>query len=262
MTQQLRPSLLVLLAVSVFAQAPSKDDHAAELAAIKDYALNYSERLPNFAAVQVVRRQVKPLQSGRFSTGARAQTDTAEEQIGYVDHQELHKTLTVNGQKVKDGNTDQTGMFSRGEFGALLDTLFRRETRTEFQWDRMASIGGRKMIVFSFKVPQLPNGYAIMEGNRTLIVPYKGSLFADAETKAVMRIQITCTDIPSISAYRGVDLTVDYKKMQVAGQEFLLPSHFTMNLRRLDAEVTMDSTYRDYKRFAADATIIFEEEPQ
>ena len=245
---------------TLLAQTPAKDDHAAELAAIKDYALNYSERLPNFAAMQVVRRQVKPLQSGRISTGTRAQTDTVEEQIGYVDHKELHKTLTVNGQKVKDGEADQSGMFSRGEFGALLDTLFRKETRAEFRWDRMASIGGRKMVVFSFKVPQLPNGYAIMEGTRTLIVPYKGSLFADAETKAVMRIQMACTDIPLVSAYRGVDLTVDYKKIEVAGQEFLLPSHFTMNLRRLDADVTMDSTYRNYRRFAADATIIFEPE--
>jgi hypothetical protein len=248
---------LVLVAGSGIAQTP---DPAAALAAIKDYALNYTQSLPNYTAKQLVQRRVKPTTQGRFTTGTRAQTDTVEEQIGYVDHRELHKLLTVNGQAVKEGDNEQSGMFSRGEFALLLDTIFRPETKATFRWDRMAKLNGRRVSVFEFQVPQLPNGYGIQEGSRTLIVPYKGSFFADAETKAVMRIHIVCSDIPSVSTIKHVELTLDYKALKVAGQEYILPSHYTMNLRRLDADISIDATYRNYQRFAADATIIFDEE--
>jgi hypothetical protein len=252
--------LLLLLGRVGFAQL--SPEQAIALAAIKDYALNYTQRLPNYTATQVIKRQVRPTTQGRLANGTRSQTDTVEEQISYVDRRELHKVLTVNGRAATSEDAEQAGMFSRGEFAILLGALFRPETRTDFRWDRTASIGGRRMMVFDFKVPQLPNGYAITEGSRTLIVPFKGSLFADAETKAVMRIQLTCTDIPSVSAYRNVELTLDYKATKVAGQEFILPSHFTINLKRMDADITLDSTYRNYQRFSADATIIFDEDPQ
>jgi hypothetical protein len=252
-------SSLALVAGSVLAQTP---EQTVALAAIKDYALNYTERLPNYTATQSVRRQVRPTQQGRFTAGTRAQTEIIEEQISYVEHRELHKVLTVNGRAAKEGESEQSGMYSRGEFALLLATIFRTETKTTFRWDRMANLNGRRMQVFEFQVPQLPNGYNIMEGSRTLVVPYKGSVFADAETHAVMRIQMTCTDIPSASAYKSIGLTLDYKATKVAGQEFILPSRYTMNLRRMDADVTMEAEYKNYQRFAADATIIFEEEPQ
>lgn len=250
------------LAGLLFAQTPLTAEQAASLAAIRDYAVNYSQNLPNYTATQVVRREVRPTQNGRFTKGIQKHTDIVEEQIGYVDHRELHKVLRVNGRPPTENEAEQSGMYSRGEFGALLDTLFKPETRTVFQWDRTAKVNGRSMLVFAFRVPQLPNGYAIMEGTRTLIVPYKGFVFADAETKAVMRIQMQCTDIPSVSQYRAMALTVDYKRTKVAGQDFILPSQFIMNLGGLDSDVTMQASYKDYLRFAADATIIFDSEPE
>jgi len=255
--------ILCLVAFSVFglAQDPLTAEQAASLNSIREYAINYSQRLPDYTATQVVRREVRPSQNGRFTKGLQKRTDTVEEQIGYVDHRELHKVLRVNGRPPTENEAQQSGMYSRGEFGALLDTMFKPETRTVFEWQRIAKLGGRNMLVYAFRVPQLPNGYAIMEGSRTLIVPYKGLVFADAETKVVMRIQMQCTDIPSVSQYRSMSLTVDYKRTQVAGRDFILPSQFVMNLSGLDSDVTMQATYKDYRRFATDATIMFDSEP-
>jgi hypothetical protein len=249
---------MVLMAGSVVAQAP---DRAADLAAIREYALSYTEKLPNYTATQSVKRVTKPTQQGRYTMGGRTQTENVEEQITYVEGRELHKILTVNGQAVKEYESESGGMYSRGEFALLLSAIFRPETKTEFRFDRTAKLSGAPMVVFAFSVPQLPNGYGIMEGKRTLVVPYKGFVFANAETHAVMRIQMTCTNIPQVSQYRGVELTLDYKVTKVAGQEFILPSRYTTNLRRIDSDVTMDASYKDFKKFGADATIIFEEEP-
>jgi len=249
---------IVALAGVSFAQKPLTAEQAASLDAIREYATNYAQRLPNYTATQVVRRELRP---NNFMVGRKKQTDTVEEQIGYVDHRELHKVVRVNGRAPTENEAEKSGMYSRGEFGALLDLMFRPETRAVFEWDRKAKLNGREMLVFAFRVPQLPNGYAIVEGSRTLIVPYKGVVFADAETKAVMRIQMTCTDIPSVSAYTGMELTIDYKRTQVAGQDFILPSHFVMNLKNREGDSTLDATYKDYRRFATDATIIFDSEP-
>jgi hypothetical protein len=192
--------------------------------------------------------------------GGRKQTETVEEQVSYVEGRELHKIMNVNGRAVKEWESGSVGMYSSGEFALLLSVMFRPETKTEFHFDKTAKIDGQPMVVFAFSVPQLPNGYVIKEGERGVIVPYKGSVWANAATHAVMRIQMNCTNIPSVSQYRSVGITLDYKPTKVAGQEYILPSRYTMNLGRNDADVTIESAYKDYKRFGADATIIFEEE--
>lgn len=243
-------TLTVLIVGSLLAQTP---DRSADLAAVREYALNYSAKLPNYTTTQTVRRVSKPSRQS-------ASTEVVEEQISYVEGRELHKILTVNGRAVKEWESDSEGMYSRGEFAFLLPAIFRPETRTEFRFDKLANLNGRRMQVWEYSVPQLPNGYGIKEGQRTLLVPYKGAVWADAETHTVARIEVVCNDIPQVSQYRRVELTLDYKAQKVAGQEFILPARYTTVVRLEGANITMDASYKDYKRFSAEATIIFEEE--
>jgi hypothetical protein len=82
----------------------------------------------------------------------------------------------------------------------------------------------------------------------------------DSQTRAVLRIQMRCTGIPSNSEYRNLDLTLEYKAAQVAGQELILPSHFLLHFISGDREQTNDARYSAYRRFSADAKIQFEPE--
>jgi hypothetical protein len=68
--------------------------------------------------------------------------------------------------------------------------------------------------------------------------------------------------IPHDSAYQALDLTLDYKAAQVAGREFILPSHFVLNYRTNEAEVASSADYTNYRRFSADATVKFEGDTQ
>ncbi len=251
--------VLGVLAGSAMAQTP---DQAAELAAIKEYALNYTANLPNYTAKQRITRRTKPTAQGRFTMGGGTFLQIVEEQVTYADKREIHKVLSVNGIAVKETDqNDESGMYSRGEFALLLGTMFRSEAKTAFKWSKSARLDGRRVSVYNISVPQLPYGYGLVEGERTLLVPFKGSIFADAETHAVVRIQIECTDIPHVSEYEKVELTLDYKPTKVAGQEYILPARFRTDIRRKDSDVVMEAEYRDYQKFSADATIIFDEEP-
>jgi hypothetical protein len=55
-------------------------------------------------------------------------------------------------------------------------------------------------------------------------------------------------------------LTLDYKAVQVAGREIILPSHFELHYRDStdDRQHSDDGQYSAYHQFSANATIQFE----
>ncbi len=257
----LRLAALLVVAGIVSAQTPSRSEQDAALAAIREYARHYTEGLPNYTATQSIRRDVRPVRRGLFLPSVRSQTDVVEEELTYSDSRESHKTLRVNGQPVKEADTAASaGLFSSGEFGGLVASIFDPASGTTFRWDRLATLNGRRVFVFNFRVPARPAGYGIEESGRTNPVAYEGSVFADAQTHAVMRIRMNCVDIPSSSAYLDVRLTLDYAAAQVAGQEFIRPAQYTLNAHRGDSSVTLEASYSQYRRFGADTSIVFEEE--
>lgn len=257
----MRVVLALFFCTAMFAQTPSKPEQAAALDAIRSYARSYTQSLPDYVATQTIRRDVRPIRRGIFLPTVRSQSDTVEEEIRYAGRREIHRTLRVNGQVVSPEPTEE-GLFSQGEFGTLLATIFDPASGAEFGWNRVATLDKRRVYVFDFKVPDRPAGYSIMEGSGVTIVGFRGSIYADVESKAVFRIQMTCTGIPSSSAYRQLGLDVDYTPTEIAGREFMLPARYTLNAERGDATLTLDGRYKDYRRFAADSKILLDGEKQ
>lgn len=255
---------LVWMAGSALAQtSPSKGppnaaEQTAALDAIQEYALNYIQRLPDYTCTQVTRRNRTPL----LASGSRGTADTIEEQVSMVDRSEIHMVMKINGNPVTNVQRDQlSGQFSKGEFGSLLAIIFDPGTATTFHFDRLATLNGRKMYVFAIGVPQ-SRGYLLADSKRTVQAPYKGFVYADYQTKAVMRIEMKCIDIPANSEFKSLELTLDYKPTRVAGQEFILPSHYLLRFRNAEVNGSNDAEYRGYRRFSADATIKFDDDKQ
>ena len=96
------------------------------------------------------------------------------------------------------------------------------------------------------------------------MLTFEGFVYADAQTNAVLRIQLKCTMIPTHSEIQALDLTLDYKAAQVAGQEFILPSHFVLHFLNTveDRQHIHEAVYSAYRRFSADAAIQFEGDKQ
>jgi hypothetical protein len=250
----------LLLAWTVLAQTPSAEDREAALDGIRTYARSYTQSLPDYIATQTIRRDVTPVVRGILLPSVRPQTDMIEEEVGYVGHREMHKTIRVNGLAVSKPQPDDGGLFSQGEFGALLDTIFNPANGATFRWNRTATFDKRRVYVVDFRVPDRPAGYSIMEGSTPTVVSFRGSVYADEQSKAVLRIEMTCTGIPSSSAYRQLELAIDYAPTQVAGNTFVLPTHYTLNATRVDANLMIDGRCKDYRRFATDSKILLDEE--
>jgi hypothetical protein len=255
----MRGVVALLFCAALCAQVPSPAEQSAALDAIRLYAQTYTQSLPDFMAAQTTRRDIRPMRRERFLPTVRAQTDIVEEEIRYTGRREIHRTTRVNGQAIPNADTEEKGIFSHGEFGALLAIIFDPASGAEFHWNRLTTRDRRRAYVFDFTVPAHPFGYSILEGSRVTVVGFHGSIYADLESKAVQRIQMTCTGIPSSSEYRHLELSVDYGPKMIAGHQFMLPERYTLNAERDDATMVIEGRYRNYRRFATESSLVPED---
>ncbi len=233
-------------------------DRAAALNAIREYALNYTRNLPNYTCTQTTRQMVIRETLVRIHPEA----DLIEEQLSFVDNKEIRKVTKINGVAASPDGPDQLrGASSRGEFGNLLDIIFEPATGADIRFDRLSTLNRRRVYVFAFRVPQ-SSGYVLTESKRRIQVPFQGSVYADYETKAVVRIEMKCTDIPRGSEYTNAALTLDYKPAMVAGHEYILPEHYSLHFQMVKGFEMSAAEYTAYRKFSADATVKFEGDKQ
>lgn len=232
--------------------------HSAAIDAVREYALRYTKSLPNYTCTLTTRETAR-LPGNNISI----RTTVIDEQLSFVDTREVRRITRIDGHAVSAREAGkQPAAMSEGEFGNLLDIIFEPATGADLRWDRAATLNRRTVDVLAYRVPQ-SKGYVLAGSSRSAQVPFEGFVYADAQTHAVLRIQMKCVMIPYDSEYQAVDLTLDYKAARVADREFILPSHFALNYRTPDHEQANAADYTNYRRFSADATIQFEgDQPQ
>ena len=234
---------------------PSPAELKTILAEITERALDYTKSLPNFICAQVTTRSIDP--SG---TESWRQADKVQEQLSYVDGKEDYKVVLVNNLPVANMKHEQLGgITSSGEFGTMLYQIFAPQTLTQFDWERWATLRGRRMYVFSFRVAQPNSDYSIHDqgSGRTIVAGYHGLIYADAETRQIMRIKMDCDGLENFPINQ-VSLTLDYAPTKISDQNFVLPLAAEVRSRagrQLGKNVIQFSLYR---RFSSDATITFD----
>jgi hypothetical protein len=236
--------------------ALSPAEQTAAIQAVREYSLSYTKRLPNYTCTQTTRQTIRPA-----GLNPSVRTAVIEEQLSFVDSKEIRRIARINGRPASRQDTDRLVGMSQGEFGNLLDIIFEPSTGADLRWGRVATLDRRRVFAIDFRVPQ-SSGYVLTEPKRRIQVPFEGLVYADAQTHAVLRIQMKCVMIPFDSRYQALDLTLDYKAAQVAGRDFILPSHFALNFRTDEVIVANAGDYTNYRRFSADATVKFEGDTQ
>ena len=233
---------------------PSPAELNAILAAMKDYALNYTKNLPNYVCVQITRRRIEPTQRGYVPQG-----DEVQELLSFVDGKESYKVEMVNGKSEPNLKHEQLGgVVTSGEFGKLMSDIFDPESGTEFHWDHWATLRGPLMYVFAYSVPK-SNGYSMYHGEskREYTSAYKGLVYFDVQAKVISEIQMETVGIPADFPIHEVKIKLDYAPTKISGQEFILPYRFELTSKEIKAETTNRADYRLYQKFGAEASITF-----
>jgi hypothetical protein len=226
------------------------------LAAVTENALNYSDSLPNFICLQVTQRYVDRSGGDHF-----VPTDKIAERLSYFEHKEDYKVISVNDAQVTNRKHEQLGgATSSGEFGTMLREIFDPASQTEFQWERWGKLRDHIMHVYSFRVRLENSQYHITaeEVKRTVTVGYHGLIYADRDSRSVMRITMEADNIPPDFPIRSASETLDYDTIAISGEKFILPLKVEMQMRDGKSAMKNEAAFRLYNKFGADTSITFD----
>ncbi len=112
---------------------PSAKEQAEILDEMREYALNYTNTLPNYMCVQTTHRKQEVTemmhQKGYINNG-----DTIQELLTFYDHMETYKVEMVNGKSVTNVSHLQLGgVTSSGEFGSMMHDIFDQDAGTNLR---------------------------------------------------------------------------------------------------------------------------------
>jgi hypothetical protein len=250
------PPAAAAKAPAVVVSPPGPEEFQRILSEVRENALNYTKSLPNFLCTQVTRRFVDPSLKENW-----VPQDTIQEHLAYVDGHEDYKVISVNNKPaVNESHRKLGGVSSSGEFGSLLAEIFDPATEADFQWNRWATLRGRVTYVLDFRVEQSRSRYSILDEQlgREIISGYHGQIYADMETRRVMKITMDCDTIPADFRIREVRLTLDYAFENISGKQFVLPER--VELRSKDDRMLSKNNieFRLYRKFTTESSIIFD----
>jgi hypothetical protein len=235
---------------------PSSIEQKQILADVTESALNYSRNLPNFICLQVTRRYFDQGGQGNFRLA-----DTIAESLTYYEQKEEYKVVSKDGIPVTGMKHEGLGgSTSSGEFGSMLNEIFAPSSNTSFEWERWATLRGKRMHVFSFRVPQETSKYTIYADSvkRQILVGYHGLVYADRETKMVMRITMQADDIPVDFPVQEVALDLNYDYTTIAGEKFLLPMKSELHSKEGRFLTKNESEFRMYNKYGTESQIKFD----
>jgi hypothetical protein len=233
---------------------PSRAEQERILKEVQQYALNYVRRLPDFICTQVTRRYVDP-------TGLEfwQQQDTITARLTYFEQKEEYKLLLVNGVLTDRPYESLGGATSTGEFGSLMREIFEPETEAAFRWERWATLRGRRVHVFSYRVAQPRSKWRVSYERTQEITPaYQGLIYVDGDTLTVMRITLEAAEIPPAFPIQQASTVLDYDYTNIGGREYVLPLRAVVRMRKGKFLTKNEVEFRLYRKFEAEAIITFD----
>jgi len=233
---------------------PSAKDQKRIIEEVREYALNYTKRLPDFICTQVTRRYIDP-------TGLEfwQRQDVITTKLSFFEQKENYQVILVNSRPVTTDYQKLGGAISAGEFGTMMKEVFDPESDARFTWLRWATLRGRRHHVYQYRVPQNRSKWRIRYQDTMDLVPaYGGLIYVDAESNTVSRLRLEADDIPATFPIQQASVEMDYDLVPIGEQPFMLPLKHTMRMREGKLLVKNEVEFRLYRKFGAEATITFD----
>jgi len=247
---------------AVLPAPPSSEEQAKLLDEVRDYATNYTHRLPDFICLEQTRRYVDT--TGR---DARRPMAIVSARLSYFNQKEDYKLISQNDRPITDRSYESVGgATSTGDFGTTMERIFDPKSNTHIAWERWTTLRKRRTHVFSYRVPLEYSDFSIHSAQDekdpgvTVMAGYHGSIFVDRELNVIVRITKEADNIPASFPVQQASETLDYDFTKIGDNEFLLP--LSVDVRMHGGRVWNKNLkeFRLYRKFSADAVIKFDSE--
>src|SRR5208283_3495214 len=115
------------------------------------------------------------------------------------------------------------GLVATGAYASqMIHVLFG--PATQFHFAGRENLGSRATLRWDFTLPQTDSAWIMAAGRRSAQVGSSGSIWADAETGLLVRLQARATQFPARFPLKSVARTIDYARVRIGAREVLLPS--------------------------------------
>jgi VWFA-related protein len=239
---------LAIVAPAKPTPAPPQEEAQTVIEAARERALSFNESLPDFVCTEVTKRSVDMNGNGKWKL-----RDTLVELLNYRERVETRTTLEVNGKVTDMDRQAMKGTFSAGEFGGVLQAVFRDGSHAEFKWKETDQLNGGAVEVYDYRVDRSNSTFSVTgSSGKQLVVGFHGQVFIDSATRRARRVTLTADDLPSDFPTHATEILVDYDYVKINGLNYLLPVSAELRLKQGRNEASTNTMeFRDYKRFAA-----------
>ena len=231
---------------------PSNIPHAEAVAGVCQYAMSLPQKMPNFICDQ---------DASRYRGNNRVPFDLVTASVRYEDGNESYDQIKVNGKPVATAIAQTPGLWSTGEFGSNLRSIFDLRNAALFEFAREGAWQGHSAWIFTYTiVKQNDPLWRLHGGNDILAPPYKGELWVDQKTGQLLRFGSVATGIPPTFPMAGAELQIDYASVAFAdGSSFDLPADFTVTTTYRGQQPTRNVVqFRNCHKFRAKTRMVLD----
>ncbi len=227
---------------------------------VRQKVKDYVDDLPDFICSQEVERFVDTDGSGAWQRG-----DNLVFELTYNGKRESYKMVRVNGMSGDKLEKFVGGASSSGEFASMLASLFSPVSQTEFSPAGKEKLGTHQALIYDFHVKQSNSSWHVsLNSDPPFIAAYSGSVWIDAESKYVLRIEQAVEDPPAQYRTFSGDSVIDYELVKIKGleNEVLLPvkAELTLLTRAQKNYSRNVIRFKFYRKFESDVKVILDDD--
>jgi hypothetical protein len=226
-----------------------KDDSGDLFRRVKENMAKHLAQLPNYACHETIERVLRVGSDFRH-------LDTIELEVAFVDKQELFSRpgeVRFGDQPIE--KLVSGGTIGNNAMGSHIDVIFSQDV-AEFKYSGECKKEGHKALRFDLQVPIEKSSFRVRRNGRTAVAGYKGSVWVDAETLNLVRVDFKVDRIPSNLGVRLIEESLHYKNLTVGNSEFDLPDHSELSATDDTGANTLNMIkLTGCREFAADSVV-------
>jgi hypothetical protein len=235
---------------------PPGEDSEAAIQLIRAQMVENLRRQPNYTCLETLDRSTK------YARGPDT-WDRARLEVALVDGKEVFAWPGSDRFEHTDpSDLIPGGTTSNGSFALHAANIFRSGI-ARFRRTGEETVGNRTLSQYEYRVPREESGrnnWNLMSENRHATVGAHGTFLVDPVNRDVLRLEVIADDIPSEIGMTSVVDRVDYERVHIGDEQFLLPVAGELAIVAPGRENRNVTRFTDCRQFGAQSTIVFDEE--
>lgn len=249
----LRPWLMVCaFGCACFLCAESAEEPHLLLGPVLERMTANLQRLPNYTCVQTIERYQRLPKRDKAEL-----LDRLRLEVALVSGKELFSWPGASGFEDQDlSDLVGGGAIGNGVFALHARSIFELRTPT-YSFAGTSQEAGRTILRWMYQVPRSRSGFTLRVGRIQGVTAYRGWFTVDANTLDVLQVFVEAVDIPPYLPLTAAADLIEYARMPIGAEPFLLPARAEMRLKDLNGRESINvSTFSSCRQYLGESRLL------